>query len=191
MKQFANLTFDRANKNCAAWFVMANSLLHSALSLRTISFKAKIELQDIEGGYVEPGYRTERILKDRLIVKQATMLFGFAIENALKGLWIEKFKIDSETPVDRLPEKIKNHNLESLAEDVNISLNKNERKVLNQLTESILWAGRYPIPINVNRYQEHFKSRLEFFIENSTINELPLEIESLMDKINEKIAALD
>jgi len=187
MKNFIKYTYAFVNHDKNVWLFMANQLLHSALILRDVSFDASIKLQKAKGGYVEPGSELDMIVKDWSISRQASMLFGLSIENALKGLWIDKYKEEIDTTIEKLPTKIMKHNLINLAKDVDIKLNKAEKKVLNQLTASIVWEGRYPIPLNIQEYNKYFKSRPNFILGNSTKEKLPKDLESIFAKINERI----
>lgn len=63
------------------------------------------------------------------------MLCGLALEVIMKGIIASR----GEAP----PTK---HDLNVLADHTKVKRNKEERLLLHFLTESVLWAGRYPIP---------------------------------------------
>jgi hypothetical protein len=87
----------------------------------------------------------------------ATLLYAYAIENALKGTLIKKLKL-SPQDCRGLPEWHK-HNLAALFDKIEIQTIENEQKkeyrhLLKILTAQILWAGKYPStfePANGNR----------------------------------------
>lgn len=187
MEKLIRNSFDFVNRNKNPWFLKANELLHSALRLREISIDASKKLNQIESGDYEPGSLNDYLFKDWSTFNQATMLFGFSIENFLKGLWVNQNNININMPYEKLPSELKEHSLVKLAEGVHIKFTDSEKFVLNQLTTSILWLGRYPIPINVQEYSKHFKSRPAFFVENGTKGQLPVDVFSILKKIDEKI----
>jgi hypothetical protein len=81
----------------------------------------------------------------------AGMLYGFAIENALKGLIIAKgLGTVSRSKIDP---KIMNHDLVSLATDAGIALDNSERAVLETISMIAEWAGRYPVAGSVHKHK--------------------------------------
>jgi HEPN domain-containing protein len=66
-----------------------------------------------------------------------TMLSGMAIELLLKGI---------QVGLDLRPSK--SHNLSILVDDVGISVDDDQRILLEVLTEHIIWVGRYTTPMN-------------------------------------------
>ena len=72
------------------------------------------------------------------------MLSGFALENLLKGILVAR----EPTLTDKIvSKKIKHHKLEDLFKLVGIEIDETESVMVERLTESIIWAGRYPIPL--------------------------------------------
>ena len=63
------------------------------------------------------------------------MLMGMSYESMLKAFCIEKDVAVKTT-----------HNLTTLASDAGFSFAKEENKILQVLTDYILWAGKYPTP---------------------------------------------
>ena len=73
----------------------------------------------------------------------ALMLGGFAIEVLLKGLLVQK-----EAPINTKGKFIYgSHHLIQLAEDAELPLSEDERRLLEKLEEFLTWAGRYPISL--------------------------------------------
>ncbi|MFZ5761084.1 MAG: hypothetical protein ACOY32_15830 [Thermodesulfobacteriota bacterium] len=75
-------------------------------------------------------------------------LMGLAFENALKGLLISR---DPSLVEDsKLSEKIskgsKGHYLLDLFDKAEIRLSSEEQEFINRLSDSVIWAGRYPAP---------------------------------------------
>jgi hypothetical protein len=73
----------------------------------------------------------------------ALMLYGFVIENLLKGALAAKGgAANSKGNFD-----LKSHALEDLALKLSIPLSPEECELLERLENFIQWAGRYPIPL--------------------------------------------
>jgi hypothetical protein len=82
------------------------------------------------------------------------MLHGFALENAFKA------KIVSDDPAlisrTRLSQKLKDHQLNSLAKTADISLSKQEENVLDWISEVVIWKARYQTPVDVKFMASYF-----------------------------------
>lgn len=189
MEEFIKYSFNSACKSSSSWFAHADNLIYAALTLRKISLEASNIVHIIKGGWVEPVSETETIVKNIQLVQPATMLIGLSFELALKGILIEKYKIEPDGI--KFPKKYQGHKLDELANDADIQLTDEEKKVLLQLSKSIEWSGRYPIPLRNKDYIEHWKTRPNYLIENSTNDLLPNEIESILGKIKDKIKIID
>lgn len=73
------------------------------------------------------------------------MLAGYALENIFKGLLVMN---DEDQPFDSKGSfKYKSHNLVELATDANISLDDNEKELLEILGYYTVTGGRYPISL--------------------------------------------
>jgi|GEM_PF-2230005 len=71
------------------------------------------------------------------------LLYGFGIENGLKGILIaQNSNLIDES---KLHNKIKTHNLNKLAESTSIKLTKEEKICLKNLSDLIRGYGRYPV----------------------------------------------
>jgi hypothetical protein len=92
----------------------------------------------------------------RLLIPSFLLLYGLALENAFKGLIIAKDPSITEYEVKW---KIKGggHDLSELHKESGLSITKDEQKLLDDLTQAVLWAGRYPVP------KKH-ANKSEFFI---------------------------
>lgn len=82
------------------------------------------------------------------------MLFGFAIENLLKGLYVSTLK-NAKRPrtLDELG--VSRHGLAVIAKKVEAALgeqfSESEIKLLTDLAQTIVWRGRYPSPVDADR----------------------------------------
>lgn len=107
-------------------------------------------------------------------------LYGLAIENALKGLWISKD--DTLISGGRINEKkLKTHNLLLIAERAGFVTNKQERKILMLLTKYTESLGRYPIPKNLSGYLTPNQAR-----ESKDLLEIK-NVRSLFRKVKKRI----
>jgi hypothetical protein len=92
----------------------------------------------LKGEHVAP---VEHIQPDLL---PTFSLFGSALENAFKGVILSKEpSLISET---RLSSKLKTHKLVELAKAARIALSARESRVLEWLTEVVVWKARYSVP---------------------------------------------
>jgi hypothetical protein len=78
----------------------------------------------------------------------AGLLYGFAMENALKGLIIAKQPAVVSRSI--LDTRINTHDLVRLAKDAGFTLNNDERHVLERISIVVKWAGRYPVARDVH-----------------------------------------
>ena len=72
------------------------------------------------------------------------MLFGMALELLYKAILVAK---DNQTEVPPT------HDLAELAKLADVQVDASERNLLKILSESIIWDGRYPIPVPKQRQQ--------------------------------------
>ena len=86
------------------------------------------------------------------------MLLGMALECRFKGMYIKRHRVWEES--DKAHAIVKNgkyvgipdvgdHQLPPMADAAAVKLNQQERSVVARLTDFVLFAGRYPIPVRV------------------------------------------
>jgi hypothetical protein len=94
-----------------------------------------------------------RLIADTSLFPIAYMLAGFAIENAMKGVLIDKLGIDD--PSDPRVIKItKEHDLIKLAQDTLPELIEPNKSLLEKLHQYVTWLGRYPRPRTPHNYMK-------------------------------------
>ena len=76
----------------------------------------------------------------------AQLLYAYAIENVLKGLIV--FKRPELIQEHKLDDELKNHDLNELAENAEVTVEHEERPILEALSQLSIWAGRYPVALN-------------------------------------------
>ncbi len=82
----------------------------------------------------------------------AQLLYGFAIENALKGLCVAAGS--SLANPDKLDKRLRQHDLRKLAALAGVTLSPGEGGFLDRLTRFIEWGGRYPVGVNRDTHEE-------------------------------------
>jgi hypothetical protein len=151
-------TFFAAAQQPVAWLLTAERLAEAAEVIVASqaaleeqyqrAYEAAVaELEASPNGIAEIRHREPNYLP-------AGMLYGFAIENALKGLIIARGLVTvSGVKIDP---KIQTHDMVFLATSVGITLDNDERDVLATISMLAEWAGRYPVPAR----SEHKHKRL-------------------------------
>lgn len=94
----------------------------------------------------------EPIKPDKLFVlAPASMLYGFALENAIKGYLIDKCgSFDAAKNADE--KAWKGHQLQALAQATGLPLTQDQRLLLASAGALVCWAGRYPVPLKLERF---------------------------------------
>lgn len=93
------------------------------------------------------------------------MLAGFVLENLFKGILIYNepdILGEGKLPSDERYKFIRSHKLRDLLNKIYEQIDIKEvfkqdeyQDLLERLTKYIEWAGRYPVPLNYNRYSEN------------------------------------
>jgi hypothetical protein len=82
-----------------------------------------------------------------LLLPSVLLLYGLALENAVKGLLIAK---DTSIVESRIKWKMKAgaHDLRELFKKADLLITSEEEDLLDALSDAVLWGGRYPVPKN-------------------------------------------
>ena len=74
--------------------------------------------------------------------------------------------------------KLANHRLLEIANHAEVSLKPQERKLLETLTDYILWYGRYPVPLSKNAYSKFLSSGGpgKYFLNGPSIFDIELAV---------------
>ena len=131
-KNFANEKYRTACNNPFLWLVKAREVRRAA-NLVWDQFQSELV------GYACGGEDSNEPFTGSV----AMMLYGFTVENLLKAALVAK-------GVAVLPNgnfSKKSHALEDLADELSVSLDANERELLERLENFLEWGGRYPIPL--------------------------------------------
>lgn len=85
----------------------------------------------------------------------ASLLMGLAIENMSKALLVQAYAARGEAVVvnGRLLQRLTSgHAVVDLLKEAAVELDQNERDLVDRLRESVIWAGRYPVPKTMADY---------------------------------------
>lgn len=117
-----------------AWMLSADSLL------RSFQILADQSLADIKE------LTTEDIEEHQPSVSSVAMMLGaLAIENLLKAIAVSK----NSNPFDERGKfSYQTHDLLKLANEISISLDEDEKRLLERLEQFQSWGGRYPTALN-------------------------------------------
>lgn len=83
------------------------------------------------------------------------MLRGYAVENLVKGLWLQSGNsLSVNGKFQKIP-GIKDHHLLELYKALERPPSPGRSDMLRSLTTAVLFLGRYPIPLNYQQYPVH------------------------------------
>ncbi len=155
--------FERNKDQPEAWLTTATNLKKAA----DILFAECPEGWTLDGEPINP---------DKLFVlAPASMLYGFALENAVKGFVIEKCG-SFDKAMNANEKAWKGHHLQSLAQATGLSLTQEQSRLLASVEALICWAGRYPVAMKWEKFT--LNSQL-----NADNNTPPI----LLDKVEREI----
>jgi hypothetical protein len=117
----------------------------------------------------------------------AQMLFGLALEVLLKGLLIAR-KPELVQGDQLTPALTGNHSLGALLDLAAITLTGEERELADRLSESIRWAGRYPVPKKEAQRQFIQRPNGAFMFPGTMLPDDPAAILALWNRICEMMS---
>jgi len=88
----------------------------------------------------------------------AFSMFGSALENLFKGLMVSKNP--GLIGANKLSPSLKSHDLVQLAKDAGVKLNAQETRLLEWMSEVVIWKARYSVPTNI-KFGDAFFHRLD------------------------------
>lgn len=169
----------RAAQNPANWLLSAERLRHAAeivlkheLAQEIPYFRAhetatQQAMATAYSGTNESG--TAEIACEPPNYPPAQALYAYAIENVLKGLIVAK----DATLVNenKISKRLRSHDLIQLSADAGVQVHVQEHPVLTALSDSSLWAGRYPVALTKEEYigKENSDAMLDYGSQNVTM----------------------
>ena len=153
--EFTKLVFE-AGQQAAAWLRRAGHLRDAAeVILRhelqaEISYSLARKIAEEEAAAARVRYGADLAVADIKATAPnyppGQLLYAYAIENVLKGLIV--FKRPDLIKEHKLDGELKNHDLNELAEKAEVTVEQDERPVLEALSRLSIWTGRYPVALN-------------------------------------------
>jgi hypothetical protein len=153
--------FSQAVLSAEAWFYTADELI-AAMDLlephvgrfwddvRSV-FLAVDNTSDVPSQHqtsdVPPKHEKTDVPSKHSLINQHMMLAGFAIENLCKGYLADRFSLKEREDVQRagvLPKSLKGHDILNLVEQTGMTLSDTEKDLLERITDTVVWRGRYP-----------------------------------------------
>lgn len=154
LKQFSEDTF-KAAQSPANWLLSAERLRDGAEAILTheqaleVDFLRAYDAATKEAAaiaYSEGRHAGVADIEARAPnYPAAQLLYGYALENLFKGIWIAKDR--SLISKGKLNRKLKAHDLTKLAELAGFVLHTQETPVVQALSKLTVWAGRYPVAL--------------------------------------------
>ncbi len=80
-------------------------------------------------------------------LQEFMLLAGCAIEAIAKGVYIRRKQVKAGD--GRFPAAVRGHDVRRLLKELDVALTTDEEALLRRLQTFVLWAGRYPVPLDV------------------------------------------
>lgn len=136
--------YELIGKDAALWLEHAKGLRYCAVILKN-QLVALFDTPDTPSN--------DRRVETNGLVDSTLLLLGLAFENLIKGVYIaqEPGRVD-KTRLDRsLWQADSGHGISEFAKSLT-QIDTDEEDLLQRLQESIVWAGRFPIPTKSSRF---------------------------------------
>lgn len=173
-----------------SWWMNGHQHLRAAAVLLEKCWAAMDKEEEALEGVSEvlPGSEEYEIVQNSFLYKQATLLVAFGIENMLKALWAEQ-RTKQIKASESLPRPIREHDLNELADLTDLQTTPRESDALTVLSEHAIWAGRYPIPREMDEYVDsHGEIDRRWIVQKHPGPvSFPDELHSLIEKIREEV----
>ena len=147
-----NKDFERNVSDPIQWMNMAIKHLHVAKHCGDEFFNQR---------KIRPKLTEDDLLKEMAFLESKMIHLGFCVENAIKAAFI-KLNPDklSDTRIPIWGGGKGGHNLTGLLSEIDSELSDQYEDMLFRFETFILWAGRYPTPVTVDKYLEAVKKKL-------------------------------
>ncbi len=150
--------FEWGAKLPMSWWFTSLGLKHAADRLYDLYYEAherdhRRSLEEVRSGKMREGSRRleGKELEDSwdgMLIRPYRLLVGYAVENLLKGILMVQHP-ENLKPSGHVT-GIKGHDLVSICSCCGIALTQEESDLLRKLTRSIVWQGKYPVPLDRN-----------------------------------------
>jgi hypothetical protein len=90
--------------------------------------------------------------RDKRLISAYYLLMGLSIENLAKGIVMVRHPEYLKNNTKLIKERIGTHNINGLLKSNNIYGFTDDEEILNALSKCILWASKYPVPFEREKY---------------------------------------
>jgi hypothetical protein len=145
LQELKNTSFECNMESPEAWLNAAWKLKRAAEEIDTFSLLGRGFSNHTAKG------RDAELL---LLMPVYRLLMGLSFENLLKGIIVAHGKPAGSK--GKLDKSFKEHEISKLLEQLDTNkcaLISEEREILKELQQYVIWAGRYPIPLTAKNYQ--------------------------------------
>lgn len=113
-------------------------------------------------------------VEDTMLNKPATLLYGYAMENAIKANLIKKFGLNEKSLSSWKKENHwKSHNLRSLIAETDVSATEEQILLLDSLTAAVNWAGKYPTSFSFQGQKNPFVMPKQYDYATGVCEDMP------------------
>lgn len=141
-------TFDQVAGDPFFWWKMGDDLMVAAsvlLEVQAESSAAYFGSLPAEGGWIRLTDEQQHLCSRLGIGRVFYFLAGLAFENRIKGILVARNR--DLAAGGRLSKYLTGrHNLQELFQQMNFTLSADEKNLVERLSETVVWAGRYPVP---------------------------------------------
>ena len=143
--------------------------------------------KDVSG--YDYGTKEFEVMQKTYFYQPANLFLALSFENFLKGIWIKQNAVILSGK-EKLPNLLKTHELNKLANKCALTLSEGEKKFLDALSMFSIWMGKYVIPTNQKENIKFFTNRIDqkfSTISNHKEFDFPEPVITLRSKISEKL----
>lgn len=175
-----------------SWKATADMLKHAADHLYDLYYEASERQKERTISRVKSGKKNqhtkdnEKDAWDSSLIRVYFMLVGYAIENLLKAaITIQNPDLVKKADEFKL-DKLKSHDLVRLCNMCDLELTDNETKLLQRLTDYIIWMGKYPVPLKKSGLYPKKDTDGAWVDKNMTYKgrDNQLEVDAIYQKLN-------
>jgi hypothetical protein len=137
-------------KEAPLWWLSRASNLHASAGSLWVSMKSSNNTKYVKALNLGSGFNMKVACWPVYC-----MLWGLSFELMLKAIFVVK------NPNIKIPEK---HDLVYLYKLADLKTNKSRLGILNLLTEYVIWAGKYPVPIKPEYYINYLEKYDKYMV---------------------------
>lgn len=147
MSSFWDEQFDLQRRDPFFWWLAAQRLRRAGDLTFNAASAAISQFRDDPSAFTSTEYAMGRMNLDLDLTKTALFLYGLTLENLLKGILIARDALRFEKP------DLLTHRLPDFFDEVGLTLDSNQRFVVEQIEILVVWRGRYPAPKKIEKWK--------------------------------------